>query len=178
MGTTRVGRASSAPSKNSNSTPDAAREKTLKLTPPRQTVAPRGALRPVLVASSSKAFAPLTPLAPSRHRARLGVPDIGRVLGNRAVARELPGAGHVEDGLARPRFRVRIQRAQAAIGLEIGCEIGKIHVVVAARQQGVAQWRKDARLIAAEVVGEDQVQRRADLWLVIVVPPRVVPGAT
>src|SRR6266850_6810133 len=50
---TRAALASSSRSKNSNSTPEAFREKTLKLTPPGTTVAPRGELRPVI----SKTFA-------------------------------------------------------------------------------------------------------------------------
>ena len=52
-----------------------------------------------------------------------------------------------------------------------------MHVVVAVRQQRVAQRREDAGLVAAEVVGEDQVQRGAGLRLVVVVPVRVVPAA-
>src|SRR5689334_1486119 len=38
------------------------------------------------------------------HRARPRVPDAGRVFGDGAIARELPGAGHVQDGLASPRL--------------------------------------------------------------------------
>jgi hypothetical protein len=44
--------------------------------------------------------------------------------------------------------------------------------VVAARQEAVAQRGEHARLVAAEVVGEDQVQRRAGLRLVLIVPVR------
>src|SRR2546422_7854115 len=73
-----------------------------------------------------------------RHRARLDVPDVSRVLGDRAVARELPGAGHVQDCPTRPSVRVRIEPAELRVGLEIGNEIREMHVVVAAREQGVA----------------------------------------
>src|SRR5262249_5190292 len=59
----------------------------------------------------------------------------------------------------------------------IGGEVREVHVVVAAREQRVAQRCEDARLVAAEVVGEDQIQRRPDLGLVVVVPLRVVPAA-
>src|SRR5262249_10383561 len=38
----------------------------------------------------------------SLHGARRRVPDVGRVLGDGAVAGELAGAGHVDDGLAGP----------------------------------------------------------------------------
>src|SRR6266581_8114923 len=49
--------------------------------------------------------------------------------------------------------------------------------MVAAREQGVAQRGENARLIAAEVIGEDQVERRARLRLVLIVPARTVPTA-
>ena len=48
---------------------------------------------------------------------------------------------------------------------EIGREVRQVHVVVATRQQRVPQRCEDARFIPAEVVGEDQVQRRAGLRL-------------
>ena len=66
---------------------------------------------------------------------------------------------------------------QPLVRLEIGLQVRQVHVVVAVRQQRVAQRSEDARLVAAEVVGEDQVQRRAGLRLVVVVPVRVVPAA-
>ena len=49
---------------------------------------------------------------------------------------------------------------------------GKLGCVemVAVRQQGVAQWCENARLIAAEVVGEDQIQRRPRFQFVFVMP--------
>src|SRR2546423_1594386 len=53
MGMTRDGRASSARSKNSRSIPVALREKTEKLAPVRVSVAPIGALRPVVGAASA-----------------------------------------------------------------------------------------------------------------------------
>jgi len=53
-----------------------------------------------------------------------------------------------------------------------------VHVVVAVRQQHVAQGVEDAGLIAAEIVRENQVQGLASLGLVFVVPVRVVPSAT
>src|SRR2546427_10145659 len=79
-----------------------------------------------------------TMAGPLRHRARLDVPDVSRVLGDRAVARELPGAGYVQDCPTRPSVRVRIEPAELRVGLEIGNEIREMHVVVAAREQGVA----------------------------------------
>src|SRR5262249_44785156 len=46
------------------------------------------------------------------------------------------------------------------------------------RQERFAQEIEDPGLIAAKVVGEDQVQRCSCLWFVLIVPIRVVPSAT
>ena len=94
----------------------------------------------------------------------LGVPDVGRVLGDRAVAGELPGAGHVQDRLARPGSRVGVERAQAAVRLEIGREVRQVHVVVArvssvsrsgAKTPGSLRlkWSEKIRSSAARVSG-------------------------
>ena len=53
--------------------------------------------------SSSRCFLAL------RHRTRLHVPDVRRVLGDGAIAGELSGAGHVQDRLARPSLRILVQ---------------------------------------------------------------------
>ena len=56
-----------------------------------------------------------TTVSPLRHGARLRVPDVGRVLGDGARSLEnLPGAGHVQDRLARPRVGIGVERAEAA----------------------------------------------------------------
>ena len=66
---------------------------------------------------------------------------------------------------------------QPPVRLEIGPEIRQMHVVVAVGQQGVAQWLEHAGLVAAEVVREDQIQRRMGFGLVVIVPLGVVPAA-
>src|SRR5262245_33672133 len=142
----RAGLASSTSSKNSSSIPVACREKTLKFTPPSRGVAPSGEL---------------APKAELWDGTRLGMPDLGGVLGDGAVARELARASHVKDGLARPLIAVRVQLEQPAIRLEVAREIGQVHVVVTARQEGLPQRFEDPRLIAAEVVREDQLEGRA-----------------
>ena len=53
-----------------------------------------------------------------------------------------------------------------------------MHVVIAVSQKRVAQWSKDARVIAAEMVGEDQVQCGPCLRVVVIMPVRVVPVTT
>ena len=60
--------------------------------------------------------------------------------------------------------------------LAVRLQIGQVHVVVAVGQQRVADRLEDARLVAAEVLREDQVQRRAGLRLVLIVPVRAVPA--
>src|SRR5690349_5646565 len=52
-----------------------------------------------------------------------------------------------------------------------------MHVVVAVRQKRVAERFEDSGFIATEMIGEDQVQRGAGFWLVLVMPMRVVPAA-
>ena len=80
------------------------------------------------------------------HRARLDVPDAGRVFGDRAVAGELSRAGHIQDRLARPGVRVGIQLDQPLIRLQVRTQIRQVHVVVAVRQQRIAQWGENAWL--------------------------------
>src|SRR4029077_1594432 len=63
---TRAGRGSSSRSKNNKSTPEALREKMLKLTPPAVTVAPRGEHRPAL----TPALAPVRFSLEERPRSR------------------------------------------------------------------------------------------------------------
>ena len=47
--------------------------------------------------------------------------------------------------------------------------------MIALRQKCVAQGSEDARLVAAEVIREDQVERRPRLRFVVVVPVGAVP---
>src|SRR5262245_10802660 len=108
--------------------------------------------------------------ATSRNRARLHIPNIGRVLCDRAVARELPGASYIQDCLARPSIRVSIEVAELAVSLEIGREVRQVHVVVPTCQQRVLQRCEDTRFIPTEVIGKDEVERGACLRLVLVVP--------
>src|SRR5262245_66632620 len=52
-----------------------------------------------------------------------------------------------------------------------------MHVIVAAGQQRITQWSEHSRLVTTKMVREDQVQRRASLGLVVIVPMRVIPAA-
>src|SRR3954451_6831681 len=193
MRITCLNRASSTSSKSSSSIAVACLENTLKFTPSRHGVAPRGELVPcrgpsaksertgidsissiVLTERSVKwVFFRIT----SGHWAWFRIPDLGRVLRDGAVAGELAGAGDVHDDLASPLIRVAIQLKQPLVRLKVGRKVRQVHVVVAAGQQGLAQRLEDTRLETAEVVGEDQVERRTGLMLVVVVPVRAVPAS-
>src|SRR5271157_921892 len=113
----------------------------------------------------------------SSHRTGFCVPDLAGVLGDRAIAGELPGAGDIQNRLPRPSVAVRVQFTEPLIRREIGFEVRQVHVVVSIRQQRIKQRGKEPRFVAAEIVGGDQVQCRAGLRLVVVMPVRVVPAA-
>src|SRR5579885_1877344 len=51
-----------------------------------------------------------------------------------------------------------------------------MHVEVAVGQQRVANRFEHSPLVTAEVIGEDQVQRGAGFWFIVVVPVRIVPS--
>ena len=72
---------------------------------------------------------------------------------------------------------VGVQLGQPVVRLEIGFEVRQVHVVVAVGQQRVAQRSKDAGLVAAEIIGEDQVQRGPGFGLVVIMPVRIIPAA-
>src|SRR5260370_25201532 len=111
-------------------------------------------------------------------RTWLCIPDRRGVLGDRTVAGEPARAGHIQDGLAGPTFSVTVELDKLLIGGEIRLQVREMPVIVAAIQQCIAQRREDTGFGAAEIVGEDQIQRGTGLRLVFVMPARVVPGAT
>ena len=106
------------------------------------------------------------------------LPDVGRVLGNRAVAGEFAGARHVQDGLAGPCIGVGVQRAEP-VGRPRGTRADRPGACRSRRRVSSTSRRgaNDARLVPAEVIGEDEVQRCSGLGLVVVVPARAVPAA-
>ena len=56
-------------------------------------------------------------------------------------------------------------------------QVGQVHVEIAVGQERFAQGSEDSRLVPAEVIGEDQIQRRSRFRLVLIVPPGVIPAA-
>src|SRR6516225_11465713 len=110
------------------------------------------------------------------YRAGLGVPDLGGILGDCAVAREFARARHIQYCLARPLMLVGVQPSQLVIGLEIGMEVRQMHEMIASAQQHIVQWSKNPGFVAAEIVGRDQVQCSAGFRVVVVMPLRVVPA--
>src|SRR3979490_1090437 len=111
------------------------------------------------------------------HRASLSVPDLSCVFGDGAVAGEPAGRCYVQDRLMRPSVPISVKLENSSVGLEVGTQVCKVHVVVAAGEQLVAQRPQDARLMAAEIVVKDQIERRVRFGFVVVVPMRVVPAA-
>ena len=90
----------------------------------------------------------------------------------------LPEPATLRMALRAQASRSAIECARCLVGLQIGPQIGQVHVVVAVRQQRVPQRGEDARLVAAEVHREKIRSRaRAGFGLVLVVPVRVVPAA-
>jgi len=63
------------------------------------------------------------------------------------------------------------------IGVQVRFQIGQMHKAVTLFEKRVPQSGKNARFVPAEVIGENQVQRRARLGLVFIMPMRVVPAA-
>src|SRR6266404_873438 len=104
---------------------------------------------------------------------RLDFPDFRRVLGNGAVAGELPGAGDIQNGLACPGVGVAIQVAQPLVRFEIRFQICQVQVVVPVLEESIEQWSKDAWLLGTEVVRGNKVQGLAGLGFVFVVPSRI-----
>src|SRR5262249_53508441 len=91
-------------------------------------------------------------------RARFGIPDVPRVIGNGPIAGEFTRTGHVQNGFLRPALLVAVEGSHPLVRLAVGLEIGQVPVEVAFRQQGLANRIEDTRLVTAEVVGENEVQ--------------------
>src|SRR5271165_478358 len=113
----------------------------------------------------------------SLHYRTSDVPDFGCIFRNGAVAGESAGARNVEDCFTRPAIRVGIQCAEPFLCLAIGSQVRQMHVAIASRQERVAQRTENSWLVPAKKAEENQIQCRAGLRLVLIVPMRVVPAA-
>ena len=113
----------------------------------------------------------------SPHRAALHVPDLGGVFRDRAIGGEAPGGCDVQDRFTGPPTAVRVERSESFVRLAVRLQIGEMHVVIAVREQRLADRVEDSRLVAAEVVREHEIERAARFGLVVVVPARAVPAA-
>src|SRR5215469_4950025 len=111
------------------------------------------------------------------YRTGFGVPDLGGILRDRPVARELARTRHIQYCLARPFVSVGIQLGQPVVGLKIRSEIREMHVVVAMCYQCIVNRSEYAGFIAAEIVCGDQVQCGAGFGLVMVMPVWIIPSA-
>ena len=104
------------------------------------------------------------------------MPDFRRVLGDGAVTGKIAGTRDVQDGLLHPRLLIGVELEQPPVRRQIGREVRQVHVMVPILQ-GFAQGLEDAGFVAAEMVGEDQVQRLTRLRFVVVMPARRIPAA-
>jgi len=76
-----------------------------------------------------------------------------------------------------PGRSVGIQGTEPLLRLAVRGQISQMHVVIASGQQGIAQGHEHPRFLAAEVVREDKVERRASLRLIFIVPMGALPAA-
>src|ERR1700758_4255701 len=92
-----------------------------------------------------------------RYRTRLYLPYVGRIFLDRPITRELARSCNIQNCFARPIARLRVQFHQTPVCVEVGPQIGQMHVEVSMRQERVAERCENLRLVEAEVIGEDQV---------------------
>src|SRR5208282_3654938 len=85
-------------------------------------------------------------------RTRLRMPDLRRVFPNGSIARKFSGARDVDDDFARPLLGTAVERSQPLIGMQIGLQVGEVHVVVTASQQLLAQRLESLRLKWSEKI--------------------------
>src|SRR5208283_757197 len=115
------GAISPAVSNRSSSTLSAFFEKTLKLTPPCDTVAPRGKLFPRIF--SITLFAELSVffffICCLFHFDRLYIPDVVAVFPYGAVRRKLSHSGHVQNRHADPVVLIAIGRTHPVLAVDV-----------------------------------------------------------
>ena len=61
--------------------------------------------------------------------------------------------------------------------LAVAREIGEVHVAVAMGEQGIKNGRENTRLVSAEVVGSNEIERGACFGFVVIVPVWAVVSA-
>src|SRR5262249_13254115 len=111
------------------------------------------------------------------HWARRYPPNVRSIFSNGAVAGKFSGARHVQDGHPRPGVRVGIKLREPLVRLKVALQVRQVHVEVSACEERLPQRFEGAWLVTAKVVGEDEVQSRSRLRLMIIVPARAVPTA-
>ena len=89
------------------------------------------------------------------NRTRFCLPNFLGVFGDSSVAGKFPGRRHVQNRFLRPCVLIGIQLDQFLVRFEIGFQIRQVHIVIAVRQERVAQLIKNTRFVAAEVIGEN-----------------------
>src|SRR5260370_24886591 len=77
-------------------------------------------------------------------RARFRVPDLGRVLGDGAIAGELPGAGDIQNRFVPPRIALCVEFAKPLIRISVRSAVGVVQVVVDMLKQRVMTWGENS----------------------------------
>ena len=94
-----------------------------------------------------------------RHRAWFHFPDVVRILSDRPVTRKPARIRNIQNRFTRPIVGLCVQFHQPTVCIKVSPQVSQVHVEVALRQKRVTERCKSIRFIAAEAVGESQVQR-------------------
>src|SRR5262249_26444811 len=111
-----------------------------------------------------------------RHRTGLRPPDVRSVFRDGAVARKRAGVAAIQDGFAGPLLGVSIQFSNLLLRMSVCRQICQVHVMIAVREERIPDRRKHPMLGMAKGIVADHIQGITDLWLMLVVPMRVIPA--
>ena len=78
--------------------------------------------------------------------------------------------------LLGPLIVIMVEIAEPPVGMKIVGEIGQVHERSPLVRSAPRSGFEDPRLVRAEMIGKDQVERFPGLRLILVVPMGVVPG--
>ena len=85
------------------------------------------------------------------------MPDLARIVCDRAIAGELARARDIQGRFARPVFLVSIHLAKPCMSFALAVEIGEVQIVVTITEQSIQDWREDSGLMWAKVVRSDDI---------------------
>src|SRR5271155_1009963 len=109
------------------------------------------------------------------NRRNLQIPDLIGIFPDGAIARELPGARDVANGLGVPCRAIRVAAVELLVRASVVLEIGEVSVEVTAVEQCVADRVEHPRLMLRQEIGRDEIHGLPYFGIPRVVPARVVP---